>query len=398
MKQHAFAREAAFARPEPPGELAVRLLRADGLGALDRARWAELSSSARNTNIFIRPWFMESALRHSGVAEEVRLAIVSRSDGVWLGVLPLVREARFGRWPVGAWRTWASTNQFLGGPLVRAGAADRFWQALLAHLDTRADGAMLIHCRQFADDDAAMALLGRCKQEGRGYRELDRFVRPARIPGLDGAYAAGADGKARARLRSLWRRIERDHGPVAIDMVGIEGDCAAWIDRFLTLEASGWKGRAGSALACDRATENLFRDVIHRAQDRGQVRLATLTAGTRVLAMSSWFVTGDCGFGFKMTFDESYRCYAPGQLLMHHIAEQVAGNPALHFDTCNGPSAPGSHPSWTGRRTICDYAVAIGPPPRRRMFDGLMRMRAALAAAARHRRAIAGYLSARPGT
>ncbi len=389
MKQQAFARDAVITRPEPSGALVVRLLQADRLSAADRARWTELSSSARNTNIFIRHWFMESALRHRGTAEDVRLAVVSHSDGVWLGALPLVRDARFGRWPVGAWRTWASTNQFLGGPLVRAGAADRFWQALLAHLDTRGDGAALIHCRQFADDDAAAALLGRCGREGRGYRELDRFVRPARVPGLAGA-AGRTDGKARARLRSLWRRLERDHGPVAIDMVGIDGDCAAWIDRFLTLEASGWKGRAGSALASDRATENLFRDVIHGAQRRGQARLATLRAGTRVLAMSSWFVTRDCGFGFKMTFDEAYRSYAPGQLLMQHIAGQIDDSPALHFDTCNGPSAPGGHPCWTGRRTIGDYAVAIGPQRRRWMFGGLMRMRAAFAVATRQRRTMAG--------
>src|SRR3546814_8947818 len=68
--------------------------------------------------------------------------------------------------------------------------------------------------------------------------------------------------------------------------------------------------------------------------ERGRLGRATLTAAGRPLAMSSWFVTGDRGFGFKMAFDEAFRSYAPGQLLMRHVADHVAGlRPSIHFDT-----------------------------------------------------------------
>src|SRR3546814_3321845 len=67
--------------------------------------------------------------------------------------------------------------------------------------------------------------------------------------------------------------------------------------------------------------------------------------------MSSWFVTGDRGFGFKMAFDEAFRSYAPGQLLLRHVADHVAGlRPSLHFDTCTSAGAGACRSPWDDSR------------------------------------------------
>src|SRR3546814_16928065 len=90
--------------------------------------------------------------------------------------------------------------------------------------------------------------------------------------------------------------------------------------------------------------------------------------------MSSGFVTGDRGFGFKMAFDEAFRSYAPGQLLMRHVADHVAGlHPPIHFDTCTAAGAGGCRSLWGDSRTIVDCVVAIGSPARRLAFDGVKR-------------------------
>lgn len=367
--------------PDLPGEYAVRLLPYTELTSADRARWADLSVRAGASNVFAQHWFMDAALRHSSSAQGAQLAVVSHGDGTWLGVLPLVPEPRFGRWPAGNWQTWSATNQFLGTPLVLPKAARGFWAALLRHLDGRAGGAVLLHCRQFAwDDPICAAMADCCEDEGRGFRVLDRFDRPARLPNSDAAAGGRPDGKVLARLQSLRQRLERDHGPVSVKMQAADTDCGAWVDLFLAMEKSGWKGRAGSALACAPETEGLFRDVIARGREQGQVRLASLMAGGRPLAMSSWFVTGDRGFGFKMAFDEGFRAYAPGRLLMHDVADRIGQNPAMHFDTCAPATACSSQSPWDGKQTIFDCAIAVGPPLRRLFFDGLMQARDAYAA------------------
>ncbi|UNU44169.1 GNAT family N-acetyltransferase [Sphingopyxis sp. YF1] len=355
----------------------VRLLRPVELTDADQARWAELSTAAGTANVFAEHWFMHAALRHAGSARAAWLAIVQRRDGGWIGALPLTIQPRFGRWPVANWQTWSATNQFLGSPLVRPDAAHGFWTALLRHLDDHGNGGTLLHCRQFAwDDPACAALIDVCAASGRGFRLLDRFERAARLPNQ----ILALQGKPRARLRSLARRLNRDHGPVSIDIQTSSADCERWINDFLALEQSGWKGRAGSALGCASQTEALFREVIAQGRKHGQVRLATLATGDRPLAMSSWFVGGDRGFGFKMAYDEAYRAYAPGLLLMRHVADEIDRHPAMLFDTCASAGGNCAQQLWGGNRTIFDCAVAVGPPLRRLLFDGLMQARAAYTA------------------
>lgn len=361
-------------------DCAVQLRKYASLGAGDHRRWAELSDRAGAANVFAQHWFMDAALRHSAPAGDAVLAVVLDHEGAWLGAVPLVPEPSFGRWPVRNWQTWLATNQFLGTPLVSPRDAHRFWRSLLRYLDAHTEQGVLLHCRRFAQDDPVCAALADCcDAEGRAFRVLERFERPARFPGSAIRPASKSEKKALARLRSLRGRLERDHGPVTVTIEEPDACCEHWIDTFLALERKGWKGRTGSALACSPDTEALFREVIRGGQERRVVRLATLAANGRPLAMSSWFEAGDRGLGFKMAFDEAFRSYAPGQLLMRSVADWVGRNPAMHFDTCT-PALRGQRNSpWNDDQTIYDCAVAIGPRRYRLLFDGLMRARTAWA-------------------
>lgn len=357
----------------------VRMMRHVDLTAQDRARWAALSLQAGAANIFAQDWFMDASLRHSLDGRDAWLAVVSHPGGAWLGVMPLRTEGRFGRWPARVWRSWSGSNQFLGTPLVDVGSADLFWKSLLAFLDSRAGSEILLHFQGFdADDPVTVALLDRCNQEGRAFEVIHCVDRPAHRAGIS-ADSRG-DAKLRGRLRNLERRLERDHGPVAMSLACPSLPCAPWIEAFLEMEASGWKGRIGSALESDIATAGLFRSVIERGHADGSARLATLTAGGRVVAMSSWFESATWGHGFKMTFDEAFRAYAPGQLLMREISDRVAARADLSFDTCVPRDSSSSHKLWKSSRRIIDGAVAVGSTWQRLHFGALIKARAIYAA------------------
>lgn len=361
------------------GQPTVRMVRHADLTADDRARWAALSAHAGAANVFAQDWFMDAALRHAADGRDAMLAVVSHHSGPWLGVMPLVTASRFGRWPARIWRGWSTTSQFLGMPLVAAQSADLFWASLLAFLDRQASGEILLHFGAFdADDPISIALLDRCSHEGRAFHIIHRFNRPAYRVGDDAADRS--DAKVRSRLRSLLRRIERDHGSVAITIFDPTQPCTPWIDAFLEMEASGWKGRNGSALGSAPETEALFRTVIERGHENGSARLASLSVNGRVIAMSSWFESPSWGHGFKMTFDEEYRAYAPGQLLMREISDRIGRRADMSFDTCVPRDASNSHRLWPNNRRIIDGAVAIGSARQRFHFDMLMKARAGMAA------------------
>ncbi|KPP92882.1 GNAT family N-acetyltransferase [Erythrobacter sp. HL-111] len=357
--------------------LSLALLAPEALAPAEQARWARLSARSFGGNVFALDWFTGAALAHCRPRfPQVRLAAVRQADGEWLGALPIAWGARIGRAPIPHWQGWRATNQFLGGPLVAAGAERTFWQVLLGALDVRPGAGLALVCEGLAmDDPATLALLSAAAGDGRRVWIPHRHERPARH--ARSAAQAAADKvspalrKARARLASLERRLAREMGEVRIERHPAEADPGDWIARFLALERAGWKGRGGSALACEPCNAALFRDAVREGHRLGLARLASLSAGGQVLAMTTWFVSGGQAFGFKMAHDETARRHAPGRLLMRAVAEELESDPGLPFDTCNGEgSAP--DPFWPDRREVIDCVVAIGSPARRKTLAGAM--------------------------
>lgn len=349
-------------------KVVTHIVRRETLSDADRSWWAQLCAGAGTDNIFAQDWFLGAAWRHCADDSEVSLLVVREDGNRWLGAIPIYAERRVGRWPIPHLRTWRATNQFLGSPLVLAGAEDPFWQAVLGHLDAHPGKALALYCEEFpVNDPVSQALATVCDDQGRAIRTLRTFSRPARLPDRPTISNDRSGRKALARLTALQRRLDRDHGPTSIAMHPQELSCDTWIDQFLLLEHEGWKGRAGSALACARSTNNLFHEVIKHGHARGNARLATLSIGEKPIAMTSWFEIGNHGYGFKTAYDENFRDYAPGRLLTRFVAEEVARKPSMFFDTC-APRGVISGPFWLDTRDVVDWAVEIGSPARRRIL------------------------------
>lgn len=368
-------------QPPPPGlkadapRLRLELLRPAGLPLPERQCWADLSAAAAPGNIFAADWFMEPAIRHCGRDGSLRLAVVREPDGAWLGVLPVTREAQIGRWPAPSIQSWHAANQFIGTPLVREGAAKAFWQALLDHLDRRPGPMLGFYCDTMPlADPVSLALLSLCAEQGRKVHACQTFTRPARIAGGSTTDPKAAR-KLHKRLDTLEHKLAQAHGPVHLMLHDRPGDCEPWLADFLALEGAGWKGRADSALASCATTTGMFREVIRQGHRSGTMRLASLSAGGTTVAMTSWLIADGHGYGFKMTFDEAFRSFAPGRLLMRRVAGLAAEAGLQMFDTCAVPDAPGD-PLWPDRRAFGSFAVGIGGSARRALFDRLMAARA----------------------
>ncbi|MCB2059182.1 MAG: GNAT family N-acetyltransferase [Novosphingobium sp.] len=376
------AAPAGEAPVRPLGKLHASLRSYAGLDANDRECWAELTRHAASSNIFVHDWFMEAALASSDHAGEIELLVVASDDGRWLGVLPLLSEGSLGRWPVRTFSLWSATNQFLSTPLVLPQFADRFWEIALRHLDERRGGHGALYCRLLAANDAVdEALVARCMTEGRPFFLLRSYDRAAKVTIPSGDCGKQVSKKSRrkleSRLRNLSKRLAEEHGELEFSLHPDGQAPDPWIDAFLKLERTGWKGRAGSALACGDDTEALFRATISRGCEMGVANLATLKAGGTTIAMTSWFVTGRQGFGFKMAYDEAFSAFAPGQLLMQHIAELVEAQPELDFDTCSSPDSQNTKYLWPDRRELFDCVVGIGSPVRKLRLRLVMALRAA---------------------
>lgn len=364
-------------RPAEAGGYVVVIKRSGDLTEADRAAWARLTERADSDNIFAADWFMASAIRHCPPPQGVRLAIVRALDGAWIGVLPVTAEGWFGRCPLPSWHNWQSTNQFDPAPLIARGAEHVFWHCLLGQLDRTPGAALALCCEGLPlDDRGTRALIEVCLAEGRPLHRTGAFARPMRVQGEAAGAALAARRKLDKRLDALARKAERELGAVRFVVHPADADPAAWTEQFLALEAAGWKGGNASALASEPATAGLFREVIRVAHQQGMVRLMSLEVAGQVIAMTSWFVTKRRAYGFKMAFDEAYRSYAPGRLLMRAVADASAqSDPAAAFDSCARADAP-CDPLWPDAREFGTFVVGVGGSARRRLLAGTMQLRA----------------------
>ena len=88
------------------------------------------------------------------------------------------------------------------------------------------------------------------------------------------------------------------------------------LDAFLKLEASGWKGKTGTAILSDRATERLYRDFAWTAARKSWLRLHLLELDGVPIAGSYECVFAGRAFLLKTAFSEAHGRLSPGQALL----------------------------------------------------------------------------------
>ncbi len=338
------------------------------------AKWDDLAVAASEPNPFLESWYLLPALAYCQTADESAALLLVEQDGVLIGLLPITRTARHGRWPLTHLEGWHHPNAFLGTPLVRAGHEAAFWQALLATLDDCPDAGLFFHLRSLdAAGPVATALQAVCAAEKRPcgivHREERAFLQSALAPDV---YAEAAlRGKKRKELRRQMARL-KDQGSVRFQKHDDGNELDDWIASFLALEASGWKGRVGSALASAPGTRQLFVEALHGAAAHGRLQRLAHYLDDQPIAMLANFITLPGSFSYKTAFDERYARFSPGVLLqLENLA--LLNQPGLEWaDSCAAADHPMIDSIWMERRSIARYSIGIGSKLRRTVFAGIL--------------------------
>ncbi|HKX78117.1 MAG TPA: GNAT family N-acetyltransferase [Novosphingobium sp.] len=345
----------------------------------DIAGWDALARCASEPNPFFESWYLLPSLEafDADVSGGERVSILRfEQDGVLRGLLPIVRQSRYYRWPIPNMSSWLHANCFLGVPLVAKGAEVPFWRAVLGWADRHPGSALFLHLRDIpVGGPLHLALQGVAAMEGRTmavvHREDRAMLCSDRLP--DAYLEASMSGKKRKELRRQYNRL-RDEGAVAFIRQTDETDLIQWIDQFLRLEAGGWKGRAGSALAANPATARVFRESLIGAARAGKLERLTLALDGRPIAMLATFLASPGAFSFKTAFDEDYARFSPGVLLQRENLAMLQRANIKWCDSCAAADHPMIDHIWRERRAIGRISVAIGGSVRRAAFRQLAKM------------------------
>jgi hypothetical protein len=137
------------------------------------------------------------------------------------------------------------------------------------------------------------------------------------------------------------------------------------VREFLDLEARGWKGQEGTALACNPADTRFFAALAHEGASRRQLLVYRLKLDERIIALTTVFVSGDGAFLFKTAYDEAYSRGSPGALLQAYIfANLPHQQPQVAWvDSCAAPGNDLMEELCSDRRAIQSLLVSTGRGP-----------------------------------
>jgi len=337
--------------------------------------WQELADSAAEPNVFYEPWMVLPALKTFPNPVPEFYLVFAAGHGPetpkpqLCGLFPFTRKRRFKGMRLGVLTLWKYLYCALCTPLIRKGSEAETLNALLEYCESKS-GAAIMEWEHISGDGP----FGQTLVDVFGERNTTSFVddswtRAALHPKAGGTsddYLRNAiSGKARKEYKRKENRLAEEGVMEYITLesglndgeVGLE----ARLENFLRLEFEGWKGKEGSAFACQPSHREFFMTVTQEAYKRGSLALTELRLDGQPIASKCDLIAGDCAFAFKIAFDESYSRFSPGLLLEIEGIREVHKNPKITWmDSCAVRDHFMINRLWTERRILQNLVIATG--------------------------------------
>jgi Acetyltransferase (GNAT) domain len=336
--------------PMPGGSISTlpRRLRSDVLALADLTRrdlaaWEDLARAAISPNPFMEPDFVLPSTRAWGVSDLGVLVV--RNGPEWVGAIPVRNVRSWKGVPGRCVVAWRHDYCYLGTPLVAGDDPAAVLAALVAR-GLADSGCMALEMID-ADGPLHPALDEALRTESRVV-VLDQFERAA-MDRMDGGFELRLSASHRNSYARRRRQLERKIGP--LETRDDSRDPAA-TKRFLEIEASGWKGAHGTAMACIPGHGEWFAEVCRRFAAKDRLLMLSLANDQHTMAMRCDLIAGDVLFGLEGCFDEGFSRYSPGIQLELAAAEYFSASGYAFEDSCTASDNSTLNRLWPARRRL----------------------------------------------
>lgn len=324
-----------------------------------------LSNRAMEPNVFFSGRFLAPAMPRLE-DRTVRLSVLRDEAGGRSRIrflMPFSVEKPGFSIGAGIIRAWANPFGPLGTPLVDAEEAaetlDNVLEAL-ASQSLRLPAVLVLPDLRLS---GPFAQLMRTVAIGRNLplTVTDTYRRPMLDSLLDGqAYLQGAISPAHFReLRRQWRKLDQ-LGELTYSVARQPADIRLRMEEFLLLEASGWKGRARTAMINDRYRAAFAREAVTNLAETDGVRIHTLDLDGRAIASMVVFIMGGEAYTWKTAYDEEFARYSPGKLLVAELTEwHLEDANIARSDSCAVPDHPVMSRFWEEREDMGTLVIGL---------------------------------------
>lgn len=180
--------------------------------------------------------------------------------------------------------------------------------------------------------ETARLLLSHAQSRRLQYHHFDLHHRAVLNGGdrsaVEAAMKTTLPAKRRKELRRQYRRLA-DTGTLAYVSARQPEEVRDAIERFLSLEARGWKGQRRTALLCDPALATFTRTMTRLLAHKGRCWVDSLEIDGQPVAMGIVLFAEDTAYFWKVAYDESCAALSPGVHFTLELTQRLASESGI---------------------------------------------------------------------
>jgi CelD/BcsL family acetyltransferase involved in cellulose biosynthesis len=135
-------------------------------------------------------------------------------------------------------------------------------------------------------------------------------------------YQSHLSGNLRSQIKRGESKLQRQ-GEMRLEEYRGGNDLEAKLEEFFRIEASGWKGRQGTAIANDPHLRGFYTQLARETSQRGWLRLYLLRVGKHCVAADYCLAYRGTISMLKVGYDENWSHCSPGQVMRKQVLEHL---------------------------------------------------------------------------
>ena len=329
--------------------------------------WKKLAANSIEPNPFYEPWMLLPAIEAFAGERPVVFVLIYQDglkDGPRLcGFFPMGRE-RPGLLPVDVFTLWQHPHCFLCTPLLLEETAHKCLMTFVQWSARHSRGAPVVRWDLVSAEGPFQRVFGEFLSSRKAQSRVVSYFTRALFRAGENAedyLSKTISGSGRRDFRRDRKKLEA-MGKLEFRVLGDGDPEGEWVEKFIALEASGWKGRNNTALASNPAERKFFVEIARGAKKSGRLAMHGLFLDDKPIALRCSFRAGGGTFGFKLAFDEEYSRFSPGGLLELDCMESYHETPRMPWlDSCASPDSSFSNRLYNERRCLQSVMFGTGP-------------------------------------
>jgi hypothetical protein len=250
----------------------------------------------------------------------------------------------------GFFESWETPLSPSGVPTIAAHAATTAVQSFLEKINAP------VLLRQLPRDGKAYALL---KEHAVHFHVLSAWERAGLKTDVsfEDWLQVNFDHKRRKEMKRLRSRLS-ELGVLKTQRCVKSSELSGYIEDFLKLEAAGWKGGRGTALAQDKAMTGALREGLAALFDIGKLRFWRIILDGKAIACLFAFVEAGRATLGKIAHDEAFAKFSPGVMVILDATADFFADGDVHVADANAiPGHPMIDRIWRDRLPMANVMV-----------------------------------------